>query len=90
MEGDVAFAVGFMMLFWLVFMIVFAVKLDPRRLRAHAEARRAYLRHVKGWDPGPDRTVRQMRTYVLVTMAGLTLIVLAFILASVSGVLDPT
>jgi hypothetical protein len=89
-EGDVAFAVTFMVLGWLVCMIFLAVKLDPRRLRAYAEVRRAYLRHVQGWDPGPDRAVRQMRTYVLATMAVPTLMVLAFILASVSGVLDTT
>jgi hypothetical protein len=89
-QGDVAFMVAFIVLGWLACMIGLAVKLDPRRLRAYAEARRAYLRHLEGWDPGPDRTVRQMRTYVLVTMALLTLIVLAFILAWVSGVLDTT
>jgi hypothetical protein len=93
-QGDVAFMVAFLVLVWLVCMIGLAVKLDPRRLRAHAEARRAYVRHLHGWDPDPDRTVRQMRTYVLVTMAVVTLIMLgsalAFIVAELSGALDTT
>lgn len=73
---------------WLfVVVVIVRVRLDPRRLRAEAEAMRTYGLQMTGRDLDPVVLARRNRTRWIAGLVAITVVMIALVLAMASGAL---